>query len=147
MATDFVVLALSLLSKPQSVNDICGRPIDIPSDKRSIIFFHNVQNIHWNLIHIKFHPIPELQLFEPIGKPSMSRRGRSLGFRSIPRTLISWLDFSFPLDGKKSWIEISRSAITNQQQLTPYDCGIACLLYAEKCGQGQVNWLLLIYCI
>ena len=34
-----------------------------------------------------------------------------------------------------SWLTRVTSAITRQQQMTGFDCGVACLLYAEKCGQ------------
>ena len=36
-----------------------------------------------------------------------------------------------------TWINRSVSCITSQQQLTGFDCGVACLLYAEKLACGQ----------
>lgn len=89
------------------------------------------------MIRIITNPQPELQLFEPMGKPSARRTG--LNFRSVPRGVINWLDVCAPLGQKKSWQEVGISAITTQQQFTNFDCGVACLLYAEKCGQGQVE--------
>jgi len=44
-----------------------------------------------------------------------------------------------PLRDGKSWVTVGMSAITKQQQFTNFDCGVACLLYAEKCGQQQVR--------
>ena len=42
-----------------------------------------------------------------------------------------------PLRDGSSWLGVGLSAITKQQQFTNFDCGVACLLYAEKCGQQQ----------
>jgi hypothetical protein len=95
-------------------------------------------NIHWNLIRIVRGPVPELHMFEPMGKPTNRHGG--LGFRDVPRGVIRWLDICCPLKTSTksdSWISRGVSAITTQQQFTPFDCGIACLLYAEKCGMGQ----------
>ena len=36
-----------------------------------------------------------------------------------------------------TWGELAVSAIKRRQQLTGFDCGVACLLYAEKCGMGM----------
>ena len=89
------------------------------------------------MIRIILDPKPELQLFEPMGKPSARRTG--LNFRSVPRGVITWLDVCYPLRKKVSWQTVGISAITNQQQITSYDCGVACLLYAEKCGLGHTK--------
>lgn len=89
------------------------------------------------MIRILFHPEPELQLFEPMGKPTARRIG--LNFRSVPRGVINWLDVCYPLKLKASWQSVAISAITKMQQFNSYDCGVACLLYAEKCGQGQTK--------
>ena len=53
--------------------------------------------------------------------------------------MIEWLDMCCPLREGSSWLSVGLSAITNQQQVTNFDCGVACLLYAEKCGQQQVS--------
>ena len=53
--------------------------------------------------------------------------------------VIEWLDMCCPLREGSSWLSVGLSAITNQQQVTNFDCGVACLLYAEKCGQQQVS--------
>ena len=63
----------------------------------------------------------------------------SVDGRSFRRTVIEWLDVCCPLPDGKSWLTVGYSAITKQQQFTTYDCGVACLLYAEKCGQEQVK--------
>ena len=36
-----------------------------------------------------------------------------------------------------TWGELAQSAIKKRHQLTGFDCGVACLLYAEKCGKGM----------
>ncbi len=41
-----------------------------------------------------------------------------------------------PLPTEGGWRARSKSAITWQQQGNGWDCGVACLLYAEKIGQG-----------
>jgi len=38
-----------------------------------------------------------------------------------------------------TWLRRSHSAITVQHQVTGFDCGVACLLYAEKCAQGMMR--------
>ena len=58
--------------------------------------------------------------------------------------MIEWLDMCCPLREGSSWLSVGLSAITNQQQVTNFDCGVACLLYAEKCGQQQVSELTFI---
>ncbi|CAN0541394.1 unnamed protein product, partial [Scytosiphon promiscuus] len=48
--------------------DILGRPI-VYSERRPVIFLTHVNNVHWNLLRVEHDPVPELQLFEPMGKP------------------------------------------------------------------------------
>lgn len=137
MPVDFTAFDLNSAKKSdyEHTIDIIGRPVNYEDPSRPIVLAFNSKNIHWNLIRIIRSPIPELQLFEPMGKP-ISRRG-GLNFRIIPRNVINWLDSCCPLTNGSSWASVSDSAITNQQQLNSYDCGVACLLYAEKCGDGQ----------
>ncbi|KAJ0407528.1 hypothetical protein ATCC90586_002193 [Pythium insidiosum] len=111
--------------------DVLGRPVDF-ADARPMIFVVNVGLIHWNLLRVQLHPTAELQLFEPMGRLA-SRRG--ISYRSVPRSVIQWLDACFPQ--QQSWLRRTVSAITTQQQLSGVDCGVACLLYADKCAQGQ----------
>lgn len=141
MSVDFVVLSLSSHSKMElhSITDITGKYLNYDDPTKSFVFICNAQNIHWNLIRVIRHPHPELQLFEPMGKPTNRRGG--LNFRAVPKQVIEWLDHCCPLLGGKSWLSAGLSAITKQQQYTAFDCGVACLLYAEKCGQGQVRTL------
>jgi hypothetical protein len=58
---------------------------------------------------------------------------------------VQWLDTVCPLSVPGGWRSRTRSAIREQQQGNGFDCGVACLLYAEKCGQvcacAQVNIL------
>ena len=137
MSIDFVVLSLSTMKKNEleQATDIRGEKLNYNNPKKPIVFVYNSRNIHWNLIRVIRYPKPELQLFEPMGKPSNRHEG--LSFRHMPKSVIDWLDICSPLSDKKSWITVSISAITRQQQFTTFDCGVACLLYAEKCGQGQ----------
>lgn len=123
-----------------NITDILGNKILSPrlvKRPKSLIFFINAQNIHWNLIHVILNPEPKLHLYEPMGMPRHRRDG--LNFRIVPKLIIDFLNQKFPLlDSSKSWIDLGYSVITKRHQLTSYDCGVACLLYAEKCGQGQV---------
>ena len=137
MSIDFVVLALSTLDRDdlEQATDLAGKKVDYSQSKMPIVFVCNANNIHWNLIRVIRSPKPELQLFEPMGKPSNRHGG--LSFRNVPRNVIQWLDICCPLGGGISWLNVGISAITTQQQFTPFDCGVACLLYAEKCGQDQ----------
>ena len=59
-----------------------------------------------------------------------------LSLRNLPRHLLTWLDAVCPLPTEGGWRARSKSAITWQQQGNGWDCGVACLLYAEKIGQG-----------
>lgn len=137
MSIDFAVLSLSSLDRLdlEQATDISGKRVDYKNPQTPIVFVCNSKSIHWNLIRVIRYPRPELQLFEPMGKPENRHGG--LGFRDVPRSVIQWLNICCPLKGGRSWLSIGRSAITTQQQFTPFDCGVACLLYAEKCGQGH----------
>jgi hypothetical protein len=147
MSSDFA--ALSLASKDadseySGFTDILGSKISKEGnedDTKDIVFVCNSNGIHWNLMRVVRRPYPELQLFEPMGKPTLRRGG--LDKRSIPKGLIAWLDACYPFE--KSWLTVGISAITSQQQFTTYDCGVACLLYAEKCGLQQASKR--VYCL
>ncbi len=117
------------------------RLIDYES-KYPVIFLANILNHHWNLIRVSHSPLPELQLFEPMGKPAKRQTGSTharsgVGHRHVTKELINWLNECYPLSGidAEGWTSCSCSAITSQQQTTGFDCGVATLLYAEKCGQ------------
>lgn len=90
-----------------------------------------------------------IELYEPMGKPqkSSSRSGgvhgqatgyysEGLSLRSVPRPLVLWLDAVCPLSTEGGWKVRSLSAITRQHQVNGFDCGVACLLYAEKSAQN-----------
>jgi len=100
---------------------------------KPIMCFSNVGNNHWNLLRIAFSPVPSIEVYEPMGKPGGRRSGMSM--RTVPRPLVAWLDSAHPIPG--GWQDVASSAIEAQQQQTGFDCGVACLLYAEKCAQGQ----------
>ncbi len=117
------------------------RLVDYDS-KHPIIFLSNILNHHWNLVRVSHSPLLELQIFEPMGKPAkrqtLSNHARSgVGHRYVSKELINWLNECYPLSGinTEGWISCTCSAITNQHQTTGFDCGVATLLYAEKCGQ------------
>ena len=117
------------ITKPWSCSIIHPILSTIPSPYHTHTFIYT--NNHLSI------STPYVQLFEPMGKP-INRHG-GLGFRDVPRCVIQWLDTCSPLDNGNSWGSVGMSAITNQQQYTPFDCGVACLLYAEKCGQGHAS--------
>lgn len=109
---------------------------------RPLVFFWNVGKNHWNLIKVTFGVQPGIELFEPMGKPT-SRQSKGapgavgLSLRALPRDLVPWLDASFPIEG--GWHSTTVSAIRNQHQETGFDCGVACLVYAEKVAQGMLK--------
>ena len=64
--------------------------------------------------------------------------GSAVSTRNFPRRLLQWLESVWPTPrGALTWGELAHSAIKKRQQLTGFDCGVACLLYAEKCGMGM----------
>jgi hypothetical protein len=139
LAIDFAMISLSSPNPSDMLEatDILGRKLQYDA-KRPMIMLYNSKNIHWILMRVQRIPYPELQLFEPMGQPN--HRRRPMSFRIVPREVIRWLDTCSPIDGgKTSWLAHTLSAITTQQQFTSFDCGVACLLYAEKCGQGQTK--------
>ena len=99
--------------------------------------------MHWNLIRVHTGPAKLIEVFEPMGKPghrtgsAQPYKSEGLSLRSVPRHLIEWLDVVCPLPTEGGWRARTVSAITSQQQGNGFDCGVACLLYAEKCGQRQ----------
>ena len=125
-----------------------------------ILFFWNPGKNHWNLVRVVLDPdAPLLEVFEPMGKPTTrgGREGQSMSFRSMPRAVVHWLDrvAPFPAAGRSkgrsglsspsqsalsgassSWQSVARSAIPAQHQETGFDCGVACLLYAERAAAG-----------
>lgn len=137
-SADFVGLPLRK-SEYCSVTDILGKRFDFSDPSTPFVFLLNNNRIHWNLLRVQRGKSPELQLFEPLGLPSSRGNRAGLSLRSVPRIIIDWLDHCYPLPGNDSWLSKGCSAITCAQQLTDYDCGVACLLYAEKCGQGKVS--------
>ncbi|EGZ29735.1 ubiquitin-1-specific protease [Phytophthora sojae] len=115
------------------VKDVLGRAVSYDSDT-PLVFIVNVDRIHWNLFRVQLGPTPELQLFEPMGRLA-SRSG--ISYRSVPRAVVEWLDVCYPQH--KGWMQRAVSAITNKQQVSGFDCGVACLLYADKCGRGHTG--------
>ncbi len=135
MSIDFVVLSLKNKSF-QGITDISGRVINY-RETTPIVFIVNNEGIHWQCVRVVRGKDPRLELFEPMGKPEHRHGG--LGSRDLPRCVIEWLDHCCPFQGeaKKSWLTLGVSAITERQQLNSHDCGVAALLYAERCGLGH----------
>lgn len=78
-----------------------------------------------------------LSVCPPLSKPLKRNGGRGVSARALPRAVIAWLDQVAPLADGTGWLSHAMSAITEQQQFTGFDCGVACLLYAEKAAQQQ----------
>ena len=72
-----------------------------------------------------------------ISKPIKRNGGKGISARALPRAVIAWLDAVAPQPASGGWQACAVSAITEQQQFTGFDCGVACLLYAEKAAQRQ----------
>lgn len=142
LPVDFERLTLSK-AELDHLTDINGKMIDYTDTEKPFLIIFNARNIHWNLIRVVLRPKPELQLFEPMGMPQHRRDG--LNYRRVPRTVIQWLDTCCTLPNNISWITQGNSAIISPQQITSFDCGVACLLYAEKCAQGQVIFLITLF--
>lgn len=68
-------------------------------------------------------------------KPT-ARHGDGVSLRNLPAPILAYLDRALPLEGGARWQSCAISAITRQHQFTGFDCGVACLLYTEKCAQG-----------
>lgn len=137
LSIDFILLALNnhnTNNNFEGVTDILGQTLQY-NHSRPIVLLCNSNSIHWTLIRIQYMPEPTIQLFEPMGKPQ--HRNGQLSYRDVPRDVVRWLDTCCPLPDSKSWLAVTSSAITKQHQFTSFDCGVACLLYAEKCGLGQ----------
>jgi hypothetical protein len=134
MSIDFVVLSLRNQTF-QGITDISGRVINY-EESTPIVFIVNSEGIHWQCVRVLRGKGTEcLELFEPMGKPEHRHGG--LGSRDMPRCVIEWLNKCCPLEGNKSWLTLGMSAITVRQQLNSHDCGVAALLYAERCGLGH----------
>ncbi|KAG5180341.1 hypothetical protein JKP88DRAFT_223383 [Tribonema minus] len=142
MPIEFAAFRLARMGRADmaACTDILGQTIDYAA-RKPIIFLANVKNLHWNLLRVQHFPVPELQLFEPLGKPAKRAHGahssEGVSYRYIPKDVFVWLDTMCARGG--GWATRSVSAITRQQQTTGFDCGVASLLYAEKCGQDQMR--------
>jgi len=68
---------------------------------------------------------------------SSGRPGGGLSNRDVPPGLARWLDCACPVVG--GWQARAVAAIPHRHQHTGFDCGIACLLYAEKAAQGMLR--------
>jgi hypothetical protein len=70
-------------------------------------------------------------------RPQSRHQHDGVSLRSLPHAVLLWLDHCCPVSC--GWLSLAKSAIKLRHQLTGFDCGVACLLYAEKCGQGLVR--------
>lgn len=127
---------------PASPSRGVPRPIRVVLDgrgetQRPLVFFWNIGNMHWNILRIRLGLYKEIELFEPMGRPQSRHQQDGISLRSLPHSILQWLDHCYPVEG--GWLSLAKSAIKLRHQLTGFDCGVACLLYAEKCGQGQAR--------
>ncbi len=124
------------------ITDVLGIAID-PTVVRQLAFCFNVNDNHWTMIRVVIRPTKELSLFEPMGLPQSRKTknpgaaGNGVSTRNFPRRLLQWLESVWPTTSGLGWGEMAVSAIKKRQQLTGFDCGVACLLYAEKLGLGM----------
>jgi hypothetical protein len=141
------------------ITDVLGVSVN-PKKVKRLVFCFNVNDNHWTMLHIVVgnRQKKELHVFEPMGLPQSRRTKTSntqynnrggngnngmgsnngVSSRNFPRRLLQWLEAVWPTKGEQqSWGELAVSAIKRRQQLTGFDCGVACLLYAEKCGIGM----------
>ena len=118
------------------------------STNKPLIFFWNIGNMHWNLVRVRTGLHKEIEVFEPMGKLTSRARvqykSEGLSLRSVPPHLIEWLDTVCPLPTADGWKARTVSAITSAHQGNGFDCGVACLLYAEKCGLGMEKVIILL---
>jgi hypothetical protein len=119
------------------------------SKNKPLLFFYNAGGMHWVFVRVLMGLRKRIELYEPMGKPQKSSsrsagvHGQGTGYyseglslRSVPRPLVLWLDAVCPLATEGGWKVRSLSAITRQHQVNGFDCGVACLLYAEKSAQN-----------
>lgn len=119
------------------LEDIIGRKLDVlKTSVDQYVWLVNNGNVHWCLARAILRPQRQLQLFDPLG--NLSRR-KAPNNRQIPRNIINWLNASFPFPDGESWQSCAIHAVTESHQQNSFDCGVACLLYAEKCGDSQVR--------
>ena len=144
------------------VTDVLGVSVN-PQKVKRLAFCFNVNDNHWTMLHVVVggkKQKKELHVFEPMGLPQSRKTKTSnnnngypagtthgkvplsnnngVSSRNFPRRLLQWLESVWPTLGEEqSWGELAISAIKRPQQLTGFDCGVACLLYAEKCGLGM----------
>ena len=138
-----------------NITDVLGVAVN-PSKVKRLVFCFNVNDNHWTMLHVVVgRKKRELHVFEPMGLPQSRKTKTSnnsvygggggsnnnnngVSSRNFPRRLLQWLESVWPTNhGGVSWGELAVSAIKRRQQLTGFDCGVACLLYAEKCGMGM----------
>jgi|EP00945_MAST-04E_sp_MAST-4E-sp1_P005894 hypothetical protein len=85
--------------KTMELTDVLGNTVD-PTAAREMIFTFNVMNRHWNVVRLILSPQPELQLFEPMGKPSRISRAdgtSKVSARNLPKRLFNWLESMWPM--------------------------------------------------
>jgi hypothetical protein len=118
------------------LEDIIGRNIGkLLSTVHQFVWLINNGNVHWCLARAIIKPGErQLQLFDPLG--NLSRR-KIPSNRQIPRNIINWLNITFPFTNGDTWQMHAIHAVTASHQQNSFDCGVACLLYAEKCGELQ----------
>lgn len=133
--------------RPSSFPLSCPIAPSYTSKNKPLLFFYNAGGMHWVFVRVLMGLRKRIELYEPMGKPqkSSARSGgangigfhtEGLSLRSVPRPLVQWLDTVCPLATDGGWKVRSLSAVTRQHQVNGFDCGVACLLYAEKSAQN-----------
>jgi hypothetical protein len=135
-------------------------PPSYASANSTLVFFAHVGAVHWTVVRVELGAHKCIEVYEPFGISDVARGAAGaarngagagadtagaapvsysttgLSLRTLPKDVLTWLDACCPLPLPGGWRARSRSAITKQQQVNGWDCGVAGLLYAEKIGQG-----------
>jgi hypothetical protein len=135
-------------------------PPSYASANSTLVFFAHVGAVHWTVVRVELGAHKCIEVYEPFGISDVARGAAGaarngagagavaagaapvsysttgLSLRTLPKDVLTWLDACCPLPSPGGWRARSRSAITKQQQVNGWDCGVAGLLYAEKIGQG-----------
>eukprot|EP01138_Halocafeteria_seosinensis_P012100 gb/GECG01012368.1/.p1 GENE.gb/GECG01012368.1/~~gb/GECG01012368.1/.p1 ORF type:complete len:752 (+),score=88.61 gb/GECG01012368.1/:1-2256(+) len=110
-------------AKTQQMGD--GYRLHKEADAAPILVMLPLEGTEWFLTRIQWNPIPEIQIFDPAGTSFHQCREKL-------KPLISWLDCVHPLPN--GWLNATVEAASFSMR---EDTGVASLLFAEKCCQGQ----------
>jgi hypothetical protein len=121
------------------LTDVLGNKVN-PRKVRHIVFCFNVMNRHWNVVQIILRPYPELQLYEPMGKPSRHARrpdGQSgVSARNLPRCTYNWLESMWPMQS----LLLSIKAIGSAKASAARDSKLDLVKAQEICDPEPKDW-------